>query len=203
MTPLRFYFDFTSTFSYIAVHRVDELAARHGRTVDWRAISLGHLFKAQGITAPPLIPAKFKYLALDFKRSCAREGLHCHMPDPFPPDVRLARQLFWHLKVQDEGFSHLYAKTIMSALFGHGETVASADDIAKACRTLPGFNPGDIAGAADDAAAKAAVVSVLEDATADGMIGAPFVVLDGEPFWGADRLGELEHRLTSGVCDIA
>ncbi|TAL04213.1 MAG: 2-hydroxychromene-2-carboxylate isomerase [Rhodospirillaceae bacterium] len=197
MTPLRFYFDFTSTFSYITVHRVDEVAARHGRTVDWRAISLGHLFKAQGITPPPLIPAKFKYLVLDFKRSCAREGLPCKMPDPFPPDVRLARQMFWRLKAKDEGFSHLYAKAIMSALFGRGESVASVGDIVKACRALPGLNLDDIKAAADDPAAKAAVVNVLEDAKTDGMIGAPFVVLDGEPFWGADRLGELEHRLAA------
>ena len=69
MSPLRFYFDFTSTFSYIAVQKIDDIAVRHGRDVDWRAVSLGHLLRAQGITPPPAIPAKFKYLALDFARS--------------------------------------------------------------------------------------------------------------------------------------
>jgi len=198
MDPLRFYFDFTSTFSYIAVERIDELAKRYGRTVDWRAVSLGHLFKAQGVTPPPLIPAKFKYLKMDFIRSCQRAGLPCKLPDPFPAEVRLARQVFWRLKARDEALSHAYAKCIMSAVFGRGESVASEDEIAKACATLSGLTADDIASAAEDTAARAAVVAVLEDATADGMVGAPFVVVDGEPFWGADRLGEVEYRLSQG-----
>ncbi len=197
MTPIRFYFDFTSTFSYIAVHKIDALAQRYGRSVEWRAVSLGHLFQAQGITPPPHIPAKFKYLAVDFARSCAVAGLPCRLPEVVPPEVRLVRYLFWVLKAKDEALSHAFAKAITTSVFGEGRSVATPAEIVAACSGLAGLTEADVTAAGSDSQAKRAVVAALDMAKADGMIGAPFMVLDGEPFWGADRLDHLERKLAS------
>jgi 2-hydroxychromene-2-carboxylate isomerase len=196
MTPIRFYIDFNSTFSYIAIHQIDDLAARHGRAVDWRVLSLGHLFAAQGIAPPPTVPAKFAYLKLDFPRSCQMAGLPCKLPDPFPPDVKIARQLFWYLKVRDDARARTFAKALSTAVFGHGLPVGRAEEIAAA---VPDVTLAEINAAAADPAAKAAVMQALDDAKADGMIGAPFMVLDGEPFWGADRLPHLAARLAGSL----
>jgi 2-hydroxychromene-2-carboxylate isomerase len=196
MSPITFYFDFVSTFSYIAIHRIDELALRFGRTVEWRCVSLGHIFQAQGVKAPPEIPTKLKYYGVDFPRSCTMAGLPCRMPPTFPPDVKLARQVFWHLKARDENLGHAFARAISSAVYGRGESVASADDIARACKAEPAVTAAHIAAAADNAAAKAAMIEATNGAIAAGVFGAPFMVLDGEPFWGADRLQALEWRLS-------
>jgi len=193
--PIRFYFDFNSTFSYIAIHSIDTLAARFHRSVDWRVLSLGHLFQAQGIAPPPTIPTKLKYLSIDFARSCAFANLPCKMPPSFPPDVKLARFMFCHLKQKDERASHVFAKTVSMAVFGHGAEVATPAQLAAVCQGLPGVSVADIEAAAADPKAKSALVASLDAAVADGMVGAPFFVLDGEPFWGADRLGQLERRL--------
>ncbi|MBY0508840.1 MAG: DsbA family protein [Rhodospirillaceae bacterium] len=193
--PIRFFFDFNSTFSYIAVQKIDDLAARYGRGVDWSAVSLGHLFQAQGITPPPSIPAKFKYLALDFPRSCAHAGLPCQLPDPFPPDVKLARYAFWRFKARDEALSHTFARAVMSAVFGKGLSVATAPEIVAACAHIPEVTEAEIDAAAKDTAAKRAVVSAVDTAVAAGMIGAPYMIVDGEPFWGADRLDYVERKL--------
>lgn len=192
---IRFYFDFNSTFSYIAIHRIDALAARHGRAVDWRAISLGHLFQAQQITPPPTIPAKFKYLAADFARSCAFAGLPSRIPANFPPDVKFARLMFWRLKATDPALAVAFAKAVSTAIFGRGEEVVTPAQVAQACAHLPGITTAEVEAAGQDSAAKRAVVTALEQAVADGMVGAPFFVLDGEPFWGADRMDQLERRL--------
>ena len=200
MTPIRFYFDFTSTFSYIAIHRIDDLAARYGRTVDWSAVSLGHLFHAQGVVSPPEVPKKFAYLKIDFPRSCAFAGLPCVFPAPFPPDVKLARLAFWRLKARDPVLARTFAKAVSLAVFGHGKSVAGPDDLAAACAAacpgVAGLLAEDLAAVGSDSVAKQAVIAALEAAVADGMIGAPFMVLDGEPFWGADRLDQLERRLS-------
>ncbi|MSO72407.1 MAG: 2-hydroxychromene-2-carboxylate isomerase [Rhodospirillaceae bacterium] len=193
--PILFFFDFTSTFSYIAVQKIDDLAARYGRAVDWSAVSLGHLFQAQGVTPPPNIPAKHKYLAIDFARSCEFAGLPHGLPDPLPPDVKLARYAFWRFKAQDEALAHAFARAAMSALFGRGQRVATAGEIFAACAAVPGVSEPDIEAAATDMAAKRAVIAAVETAKAVGMNGAPYMVLDGEPFWGADRLDQLERRL--------
>jgi 2-hydroxychromene-2-carboxylate isomerase len=192
MNPVRFYFDFTSTFSYIAIQKIDDLVARYGATADWRAVSLSHLFRAQGVAAPPTVPKKFAYLEIDFPRSCAFAGLPCKIPSPFPPDVKLARVVFWYLKARDEQTSHAYARAISRAVFGEGRSVATAVEIAAA---YPAPSAAEVTAAGADAAAKAAVLASLADAQADGMIGAPFMVVDGEPFWGADRLDHVAARL--------
>lgn len=194
-TPIRFYFDFNSTFSYIAIHRIDELAVKYGRTVDWRAISLAHLFQAQKITPPPLIPAKLKYLAADFARSCAFEGLPSKIPANFPPDVKLSRLMFWRLKQRNESLSHVFAKAISGAIFGRGEEIVTAEQIVQACSSLAGLTPAEVEAAAKDPGTKQAVITALDQAIADGAIGAPFFVLEDEPFWGADRMDQLERRL--------
>ncbi|HKA43994.1 MAG TPA: DsbA family protein, partial [Burkholderiales bacterium] len=42
--PIDFYFDFSSPYGYFASNKIDELAAKHGRTVIWRPILLGAVF---------------------------------------------------------------------------------------------------------------------------------------------------------------
>jgi len=195
--PIRFFFDFTSSFSYIAMHRIDDIAARHGRTVDWVAVSLGHLFQAQGVTPPPMIPAKLKYLSIDFARSCEFADLPCKLPDPFPPDVKLARYMFFRLKMRDEALSHAFARDISAAVFGRGESVATSEEIAAACAGLLGITPAEIEAAGNDMGAKRAVIKAVETAKEVGMNGAPYIICDGEPFWGADRLDHLERRLAA------
>ena len=197
MAPLRFYFDFISTYAYIAIQRIDDMAARYGRTVDWRAVSLGHLFQAQGVKPPPETPAKFKYNVLDFQRSCARAGLPCKLPAAFPPDVKLARLVFWRLKMRDEALSHVFARAVATTVYGQGESVEAIDDVARACRGVEGVASEDIVAAANDPAAKDALFRALEEAKADGVFGAPFIIVDGEPFWGADRLDAVESKLAA------
>ena len=44
--PLEFWFDFSSPYGYLAAQRIEALAQRHGRSVDWRPMLLGVVFKA-------------------------------------------------------------------------------------------------------------------------------------------------------------
>jgi len=194
-SPIRFYFDFASTFSYIASLKIDELASTYGRAVDWRLVSISHLFEAQKIVPPPANPAKFKYLRTDFKRSCRLAHLPCCIPAQFPPTVKLARRVFWRIKRRDESLAHDFARAIIKAIFGKGGMVESPGQIAVACAGLEDITKEDIDAAEQDDDAKNALVAALDDAISDGMIGAPYMVLDEEPFWGADRLSQLERRL--------
>jgi len=116
--PIRFYFDFNSSFSYIVAQKIDDLATRHGRAVDWIAVSLAHIFKDQGITPSPSIPAKITDLATDFARSCALAGLPAKPPQSFPPPVKLARLAFWNFKACDAALAKAYAKAFSRAVFG-------------------------------------------------------------------------------------
>ena len=193
--PIRFYIDFVSTYSYLAVHRIDALAARYGRAVDWNVVSLGHIFQELKITAPPFIPARRAYNTVDLLRSAEFAGIAFKLPEEFPFDAKLARYAFWSLKAKDTALARNFALAMMKRAFGEGGKIGTVIEIADACASL-GLGVSDIEAAAADPAAKRAVVEAMHMARADGMVGAPFMVLDGEPFWGADRLDHLERRLS-------
>lgn len=197
-TPIKFYFDLISTYSYIAIHKIDDLAARHGRTVDWIAVSLGHIFQSLEVKAPVFIPARAKYNAIDLARSCEFAGLPFVLPPSFPFDVKVSRYAFWSLKAKDPKLARDFAVAVMTHAFGKGKGIATAAEIAEATAHL-GLGVSEIEEAAANPAAKRAVILAMESARTDGMIGAPFMVLDGEPFWGADRLDQLERRLASAA----
>jgi 2-hydroxychromene-2-carboxylate isomerase len=198
MQPIRFYIDTLSPYAYIAIHGIDDLAAKYGRTVDWQVVSLGHIMRELNITPPPSIPARLRYNTIDLARSCALAGLPFKLPPIFPFDAKVARYVFWTLKAKDEKLAREFALAVMKRAFGEGGSIVTAAEIADACAHL-GLSLTDIEAASANPAAKRAVVEAMDRARADGMIGAPFMVLDGEPFWGADRLDQLERRLSSGA----
>ncbi len=192
--PIRFYFDLVSTYSYLALRRIDDLAARYGREVDWIAVSLGHIFHSLDVKPPPFVPARLKYNTIDLLRSAAFAGIAFKIPDVFPFDAKVSRYAFWSLKARDPKLARDFAIAVMTRAFGEGRSVATAAEVADACGHL-GLSLADIEAAAANPAAKRAVLEAMDSARTDGMIGAPFMVLDGEPFWGADRLDHLERRL--------
>src|SRR3954468_11863734 len=74
--PLLFYFDFISPYGYFASLRIEELAARHGRTVDWRPMLLGvAVLKVMGLKPLLDTPLKGAYGRRDVRRHARRHGI--------------------------------------------------------------------------------------------------------------------------------
>ena len=195
--PLRFYFDFVSAYSYVAMNLVDEVAARYGREVDWHCVGLPDIMARQEITSPRDQPAKFAHNSRDFPRLCEITDLPVNFPPEVPPyGANLHRLAFWRLKARDPALAKRFARAVDNRYFGRGLEVRTAEQLIDAC-TVHGadIDADEIRAAEDDTAARAALDAAFERAIADGMFGAPFVVLDGETFWGADRLQHVEHRL--------
>ena len=82
--PIDFYFDFSSPYGYFASAKIDELAAKHGRTVTWRPILLGAVFKITGGQPLPTIPLKGSYAAHDLARSARLFKVPFKLPTKFP-----------------------------------------------------------------------------------------------------------------------
>ena len=66
--PIDFYFDFSSPYGYLAAQRIEALAARHGRSVDWHPILLGVIFKETGAAPLTQVPLKGEYSRRDMAR---------------------------------------------------------------------------------------------------------------------------------------
>lgn len=192
-----FWFDFASPYSYIASEWIDAVAARHGRTVNWRAMLLGASFQVSGLQPPVNFPMKREYLLRDVRRSAAFAGVPVRMPEPFPIATQNAARVFWWLQAQDPARAVAWARTALRAYFTRNLNLS--DPVALKALCVEAGLDGDAAEAAwNDPQWKAALKAANDTAIAAGVFGAPFFIVDGEPFWGNDRQAQMESWLGSG-----
>lgn len=193
-----FYFDFSSPYGYLASEKIDELAAGYGRQVRWHPILLGIVFRESGgvpLTLTP--PIKSRYYLHDFSRSARYMGIPYTHPANFPIATQHAARAYYWLHGQECSRARTFAHAAFRALFRDGRDLS---DLAVVL---------DLAGAAGadrDALGEALAGPLLRerlkaecaDAIARGVCGSPFIIVDGEPFFGADRLPQIAHWLATG-----
>ncbi|MBX3607279.1 MAG: 2-hydroxychromene-2-carboxylate isomerase [Piscinibacter sp.] len=192
-----FYFDFSSPYSYIASEWIEALAARHGRTVHWRAILLGATFQAAELKSPVSHPIKREYSLHDFERSARFAGVPLTVPEKFPIPTQNAARVFWWLHDQDPVRATAWARTCLRAYFTRGVDLS---DRAALRGLAEEFGAGADAAEAvwNDPAWKQRLKVENEAAIAAGVFGAPYFVVDGEGFWGNDRRPQIERWLEKG-----
>ena len=189
-----FYFDFVSPNSYIAAHGIGDIAAKHARTVDWRPVSLFHIWDTIDHHPMGKPKAKARYSIRDFKRSAEIAGLPLTMPKAFPLDADLARRTFYRLNADDPGLAQAFAGAVFERYWAEGGDISTPEQIAGATAAL-GVGAAEMTAAQDDEAAAAAAAAATEEAIDAGVFGVPYMVCDGEPFWGQDRLAHLDWWL--------
>ena len=197
-TPIDFYFDFSSPYSYIASEWIEALAARHGRTVRWNAVLLGVTFQAAELKSPVSHPIKREYSLLDFERSARFAGVPYTQPDAFPVPTQNAARIFWWLRESDEARAVGWARHALRAYFTRGTVDLSKSADLEALAFEYGLDADEAMAIAADPAWKTSLRNACDMAVAQGVFGAPFFVVDGEPFWGNDRRAQIERWLASG-----
>lgn len=195
--PITFWFDFGSPYAWLAATQVEAVARRCGRAVRWRAILLGVVFRTTGMA--PLGEQRLRgdYARHDLARLARRMGLPMATATaPAGTSLALAR-VFHAIDLQDAALAARFAEEALMAVFAHG---AALDTMEAAQAFAARLGPA-AAGAAAQAlapAAREALRAATEEALSAGVFGAPFFVVEGEPFWGQDRLPLLEAWLREG-----
>jgi len=179
------------------MNRIDTVAARYGREVDWYVVSLPEILAHHKAISPREQPAKFAHNLKDFPRLCRINGLPVTFPAEVPPyGASLHRLAFLRLKRQDPARAKRFALAVDNRYFGLGKEVRTARQLASACKAYGvDISVDEIKAAESDRRAAKDLAGGFKRAIADGMFGAPFVVCDGETYWGADRLDHLEYDL--------
>ncbi len=194
--PIDFYFDFSSPYGYLASHRIDALAARHGRAVRWRPFLLGVAFKITGQRPLVEMPLRGDYHRRDFERSARLLGVPFRMPAAFPFASLAAARAFYWLADRDPKQAKALARAVYAAAFGEGRDVTPAETVAELAAPL-GIERQDLLAAVNDPAVKERLKQEIDAALARGVFGSPFVIVDGEPFWGHDRLDHVDRWLAT------
>jgi len=189
-----FYFDFTSPYGYLAAHLIEPLAARHGRAVAWRPYLLGAAFKLNGSRPPTEVPLKREYVARDFPRSARFHGIPYPHPSVFPEPAGAATRAYYWVAAQDSKKAVDLAKAIYRAYFVDDINIAEAENVVQIAAGA-GHDANAVRAALNDQAVKDRTKAEVDAAVARGAFGSPYLVVDGEPFWGVDRFDQLERWL--------
>jgi 2-hydroxychromene-2-carboxylate isomerase len=188
MAKLDFWYDFASTYSYLAAMRAEGLAKAAGVTLRWRPFLLGPIFKSHGMETSPfnLYPVKGRYSWRDMERLAARQGLPKFTPPvPFPANSLLAART---AVVLVDAERPEFSRAVYRAEFSEGRDIS---DRALIADILSGFghNAEAVLAKTADQTIKDKLRAETEEAAKQGIFGAPnFVAEDGELFWGNDRL---------------
>lgn len=191
---IEFWFDFSSPYAYFAAIEIDERLGRFGRPIRWRPLLLGVAFQKTGMGPLSQMPLRGNYAQHDWVRIAGMLNVPFILRDDHPmPSQSLARAYYWFLERHAEQ-AVPFARAAFDVYFGQGKDLRAAEDVVSLARgfteehdTLSHWLAGT--------EAKVVLRERTGEALAKGIFGSPFFLIDGEPFWGWDRLRMAEAWL--------
>lgn len=186
MAQIEFWLTAGSTYTYLSVNRIRELAGEAGLKVVLRPFHLGRIFRQDGFWPFHPDTARTRYMWHDIARTARARGLHPKLPAPYPaPGVEQANRLVWAAEEQGRGLDFLRASYRCWFETGHppGEEPSASTSL-----TAAGLDAAATLARAGSPEAEAALVAATEEARARGIFGAPSFLVGEELFWGDDRL---------------
>jgi 2-hydroxychromene-2-carboxylate isomerase len=197
-SAIDFYFDFSSPYGYFASTRIDELAAKYQRKVKWHPILLGVVFQTTGSAPLPSIPLKGNYSLHDFERTARFHGIPYKRPATFPISTQAAaRAVLWAQEIAGSAKAIEFAKAIYKAYFVDGIDIGNSANVAQ-IGTVVGIDAAALQYAIGSPELKEQLKKEVSHAIEKGVFGSPFLIVDGESFWGFDRFDQVEATLKHG-----
>jgi 2-hydroxychromene-2-carboxylate isomerase len=197
--PVDFYFDFLSSYGYFASLRIEAIAARHGRPVRWHCMLLGvAVMKVMGLKPLLDTPLKGDYVRRDFARYVRRHGLEIarKVSDPMM-DPRPAARAFCWVKRHHPGREGAFMHAAFDRYWRLGRDLDRPDELAALAAPL-GLDEAALRAGVDSEEARTDLRDAVAASLERGVFGSPFIFVDGEPFWGSDRLEQVDDWLARG-----
>jgi len=199
---LEFWFEFASTYSYLAAARVEAACRAAQVPLRWRPFLLGPIFAAQGWTTSPftLYPAKGRYMWRDMERLCAVQGLPFRRPRLFPqnsvPAARIALLGAWM------PWEPAFVRAVYAANFAEDRDISAPETLIALLDGL-GLDGQELYARAQTQAIKDRLHTQTEEAASRGIFGAPSFLIGEELFWGNDRLDQAIAYAATAATDGA
>lgn len=184
---LEFWFEFASTYSYVAAEEIEEKAAAARIEVVWRPFLLGPIFAEQGWRDSPfnLYPAKGAHMWRDIERLCQSKGIAWRRPSAFPRNGLLAARVATAL----DGAEKLaaFVRAVYRANFSDDLDISDPSVLKEILRGLS-LDAEATLNRANDESVKRLLRARTDEAKSRGVFGAPSFFAKEELFWGSDRL---------------
>ncbi|KPF72224.1 disulfide bond formation protein DsbA [Bosea sp. AAP35] len=193
-----YYFSLHSPWTYLGHATFLDIATRHRCEIAYRPVPLRAVFdETGGVPLPKRHPVRQHYRLMDLQRwREARKVPLVLQPKHFPFDPSLADRFLIAI-VQAGGNPGRFMGEVMAGVWARNDDMTQPDAVAALAQAC-GFDAQALASAADSEAVARIYEGTIAAAITAGVFGAPSYVLDGEVFWGQDRLELLDDALASG-----
>ena len=196
-----FYFDFSSPYGYLGSKRIEAVARKHNRSVNWHPILLGAIFKVSGQAPLTSYPLKGDYAVHDFNRAAREHNIPYKFPDPFPIGaVAASRACCWLKASAETALNDMltpFVHAIFKAYYVDGRNISELDEVLAVAQTI-GIDKYALASGVSEQSIKDALKTAVDQAIKIGVFGAPTTIVDGELFWGNDRIEQIDRWLSRG-----
>ena len=193
-----YYFSMVSPWAFIGHDVFMGIARRHWLAVTYKPVALGNVFsQTGGLPLAQRHPARQRYRMLELQRWRDKRGLAFNLhPKHWPFDAMLADRLII-AHVASGGDPDAFMRRAFTAIWEEERDLGDPLVIAELAEA-EGLDSTSLLEMAQGDVTEALYALNLENAVAVGVFGSPGYVLDGEVFWGQDRLELLEDALRSG-----
>ena len=193
MSTIDFYFDFLSPYAYLANSQLPALARKYGYSISYKPIDLKAAKLAAGNTGPSTaqMPAKLKYAMADFTRWSSKYGLPLAFANVIPVTERANKGVFYAI---EKGQVEEYVNALWKATFGSAGDFNSDELLSDVAREM-GWAPEEFLDYVQSDEAQGLYDQGNKAAQDRGVFGVPIMMVDGEMWWGNDRLDLLEEFL--------
>ena len=195
---ITYYFSLHSPWTYLGNTVFHDIARRHGCAIDYRPMPLRSVFdETGGLPLPKRHPVRQRYRLVDLQRWRERRGLPLVLqPKHFPFDASQADRMAIAILAAGHDPSAFIAD-VMAGVWARNEDMTRPEALL-ACADRAGLDGPMLLAATESPVVRLRYEDALGQAVEAGVFGAPSYVLDGEVFWGQDRLELLDSALTSG-----
>jgi 2-hydroxychromene-2-carboxylate isomerase len=193
-----YYFSLVSPWAYMGHGPFMDIVQRHGVEVNYKPVFLGRVFaETGGLPLPQRHPARQRYRLVELQRWRERRGLSFNLqPKHWPFDVNLADRFVIAVAVSGRS-PDAFLRRAYAAVWEEERNLADPLVVAELAEQA-GLDSSALMDIATGSTTEAIYALNLENAVAGDVFGSPAYVLDGEVFWGQDRLDLLDDALTSG-----
>jgi 2-hydroxychromene-2-carboxylate isomerase len=197
MSTLEFFFDCSSPWTYLAFHRIEDLARDTGAELRWRPFLVGGVFNSvnpsvyEARKAP--VPAKARYYGKDLADWARLYGLRIGMPPVFPVNsVKAMRGAF---VAEEHGRLPAYARAVFEAYWGELRDI-SEDAVLEDVASRTGLDAGELLAKIAEPACKAKLRANTDELIERGGFGSPTMFVDRDDmYFGNDRLSLVRAAL--------
>jgi len=196
-TSVEFFFDFASPYGYLASERIERIAEQHGRSVVWRPFLVGAAMKVSERKPLAWVPLVGDYAAHDVKRFARYWDIPFSIPSHWPVATVSACRAFYLLDETDPDAALQLARALYRAYFCTDRDISDPQTVVAVASEL-GHDPTHIAEGIQTDEIKQKLRAVNDEALTRGVFGSPFIIVDSESFWGADRLEQVDQWLSRG-----